>query len=558
MKLKQLVFLCFLLVIGACNPEVKEAPVSITEEAVGQQPVSDFWKNASVYFMLTDRFHNGDPTNDLPLNRKKDGAVLRSFEGGDLKGVTQKIKEGYFDKLGVNAIWMTPVVEQIHGSTDEGTGKTYGYHGYWAKDWTMIDPNYGNEADFAEFVATAHQHGIRVLMDVVMNHTGPVTDIDQQWPDSWVRTEPVCAYSDYKSTVECTLVENLPDIRTESNSLVELPDFLKAKWAKEGRLEQELQSLDAFFERTGYQRSPRFYLIKWFSDWVRKYGLDGFRIDTAKHTEAEIWVALKTECSATFNEWKKDNPAKKIDAEDFYMVGEVYGFGIGGTRAFDYGNKAVDFFDNGFESMINFSFKNDANGTYEQLFSKYNAALNEGALKGVSILNYVSSHDDGTPFDAQRNKTFEAGTKLLLCPGGVQIYYGDETARPLIIPGTNGDATLRSFMNWEDLEQKESVQNLLAHWQKLGQFRKEHLAVGAGVHQQLQASPYIFKRSLQNDKVLVGLDLPKGNKVLPVFDVFPEGTTVRDYYSGTTAKVQSGAVNLDTVFDLVLLGEVKD
>jgi alpha-amylase len=73
---------------------------------------------------------------------------LRGFEGGDLRGITDKINEGYFSDLGINAIWFTPIVEQVHGFVDEGTGKTYGYHGYWAKDWTAIDPNFGTRRRF--------------------------------------------------------------------------------------------------------------------------------------------------------------------------------------------------------------------------------------------------------------------------------------------------------------------------------------------------------------------------------------------------------------------------
>ena len=102
----------------------------------GEQPVSEMdinipflWENATVYFMLTDRFNNGDPSNDTPLGRKQDGGLLRSFMGGDIKGITLKIEEGYFNDLGVNAIWITPPVEQVHGYTDEGWGKTYAYHG---------------------------------------------------------------------------------------------------------------------------------------------------------------------------------------------------------------------------------------------------------------------------------------------------------------------------------------------------------------------------------------------------------------------------------------------
>ena len=178
-------------------------------------------------------------------------------------------------------------------------------------------------------------------------------------------------------------------------------------------------------------------------------------------------------------------------------------------------------------------------------------------MQSVGILNYLTSHDDGSPFDPKRTKSKETATKLLLSPGGAQIYYGDETARPLVIEGTNGDATLRSFMNWEDLE-KESYQDLLAHWQKLGQFRKNHLAIGAGEHQQLQATPYLFKRTLQvndtkQDQVLVGLDLEKGVKEIAVHNTFEDGIAVRDFYSGTEAIIKNGQVEIDSPYDIVLI-----
>ncbi|HRN99792.1 MAG TPA: alpha-amylase family glycosyl hydrolase, partial [Flavobacterium sp.] len=105
------------------------------------------WENANVYFLLTDRFHNGDTQNDVNFARTQTAGKLRGFEGGDLRGIIKKIDEGYFDKLGVTAIWFTPVVEQIHEGTDEGTGLSYGFHGYWTRDWTKLDPNFGSDAD---------------------------------------------------------------------------------------------------------------------------------------------------------------------------------------------------------------------------------------------------------------------------------------------------------------------------------------------------------------------------------------------------------------------------
>lgn len=145
------------------------------KETVSSNQETPFvWEGANLYFLLTDRFNNGDTTNDVNFNRAKETGKLRGFEGGDIKGITQKINEGYFTDLGINAIWMTPIVEQIHGGTNEGTGTTYGFHGYWTKDWTAIDPNFGTKEDLKILVETAHSKGIRVLFDAVINHTGPV------------------------------------------------------------------------------------------------------------------------------------------------------------------------------------------------------------------------------------------------------------------------------------------------------------------------------------------------------------------------------------------------
>ena len=217
-------------ILGSCN--VIKAGHAVHTEA------PFFWGNANIYFLLTDRFSNGDPSNDVNFERTKTTAKLRGFEGGDLKGVIRKIEEGYFDELGITALWLTPFFEQIHGSTDESTGMTYGYHGYWIKDWSSIDPNFGTEEDLAKLIETAHLHGIRIVMDVIINHTGPVTKLDPVWPEDWVRTSPKCTFKDYETTVPCTLVDNLPDIRTESNKPTELPPFLFVKWEQEGRLEK--------------------------------------------------------------------------------------------------------------------------------------------------------------------------------------------------------------------------------------------------------------------------------------------------------------------------------
>jgi alpha-amylase len=541
----------------------KGSEISEGESLVeAQRDVPFFWENANIYFALTDRFYNGDPSNDVQFNRTGPTAKLRGFEGGDIKGVIRKLEEGYFHGLGITALWLTPWMEQIHGGTDEGTGLTYGFHGYWISDWTSLDPNFGTEEDLARLVEKAHEQGIRIVMDVIINHTGPVTELDPVWPDEWVRTEPRCTYQDYESTVTCTLVENLPDIRTESDREVELPPQLLEKWAREGRLEQEMNELDAFFARTGYPRAPRYYIIKWLTDFVRKYGIDGYRLDTAKHIEEGIWAELGKEARLAFAQWKELHTDKVLDTNDFYMVAEVYGYGISGDRMYGFGDRDVNFFAQGIDAMINFEFKESAKLPYEQLFTFYSRKLN-GPLKGQSVLNYISSHDDGGPFDKKRRKAIEAGTKLLLSPGASQVYYGDESSRLLEIEGAEGDANLRSFMNWEEMQSNTirhgvPIAEILLHYQKLGQYRKAHPAVGAGLHRMISEEPYVFSRIFESgdyrDRVVAGLDMKAGKKEIDLGGLFDEGTVLRDYYSGKKVTVKEGKVEVDSPHEIVLLG----
>lgn len=511
------------------------------------------WEGANLYFLVTDRFNNGDLKNDVNFNRTEKAAVLRGFEGGDLRGIIQKIDEGYFKKLGINAIWMTPIVEQIHGATDEGTGKTYGYHGYWTKDWTALDPNFGTEADLKELVEKAHKQGIRILLDAVINHTGPTTDIDETYPMTWVRTEPQCKYDNFENTTACTLVANLPDILTESNEKAGLPTLLEKKWRKESRYEKEMSELNEFFVKTRYPRAPKYYIMKWLSDYVREFGIDGYRVDTVKHTNEDVWKDFKKVCDQAFAEFKLNNPEKVLDKNTpFFTVGEVYGYGISGKQLYNFGDKKVNYFQNGFTSLINFDFKGDANKPYEELFSSYDKILHQD-LAGKTVMNYASSHDDSWPFDKDRKKTYETATKLLLTPGISQIYYGDETGRKLTVTGAEGDANLRSKMNWEDVKNNLETQKLLEYWQKLGQFRRNHPAVGAGFHQMISNSPYWFSRIYKTDKVVIGLDLPKGTKEVNVTGIFDNGTRIRDAYSGATMPVIEGKISLTNDNNIVLL-----
>ena len=547
------------LLLGGCaaTSGQSEGPRAASTVLASDDP---FWRNAIVYFLLTDRFHNGDPSNDDALPAPHQAGPLRGFEGGDIRGVTKRIEDGYFNALGVDAIWTTPLIANVKGSVEEGEwGRTYAYHGYWPGDWTAVDPRLGTESDLAQMISAAHGRGLRVIVDVIINHTGPVTDAgDPRWPDAWVRPGNTCTHKSFADSVTCELSFTLQDIRTESEAPVELPAFLTDRWRAEGRLDREMAELDAFFARTGYPRAPKYYIVKWLTDWVRDYGVDGFRVDTAKHVEPEIWGVLKKEAELALADWRARNPDRIAGDQPFYMVGEVYNYGLANFgqargRLYDYGDRQVDFFDHGFDALINMGFPTHAKQTIAEQYAGYAQELSDGAFAGQGVLNYIATHDDMNPLDPARQDARANATRLMLSPGGVQIYYGDEIARSLIVPGTRGDATLRSSFDWNAVQGQAA---LLDHWRRLGRFRQAHSAVGAGRHAELSASPYVFSRTLAGDRVVMAMGLPGGRVQLPTGATFAEGTRLRDAYSGAEGVVSNGQVVLENAADVVLLEAV--
>ena len=523
-----------------------------------------FAENPIIYFVMTDRFFNGNPANDQSYGRQREAtpkADVGTFHGGDLKGLTLKLKEGWFKELGVNALWITAPYEQIHGWVQGGQKefKHYAYHGYYALDYTVLDQNMGTPEDLRELVDTAHGQGIRILFDIVLNHPGYLDlqtardqKIDVLWPD-WEKDPNLLRnyhnYIDYNSFKfgdwwgkpwvraglpgyldggkdDLTMqLAYLPDFRTESTEFIKLPKFLKEK--------ADTRAVDL------PNTTVRGYLITWLTGWVRDYGIDGFRCDTVKHVEPEAWAALKAEALKALAEFKAKNPARKIDDAPFWMVGEYWG--VGPTR-----HKLTGF---GFDAMLNFDFQQQegAFAKPEKLFKSYAQAQ---AGKPVHMLNYISSHDTEL-FD--RNRLLEGGAALLLAPGGVQIFYGDETARPLgPEPRTDQQQATRSDMNWAKPDAK-----VLAHWRKLGTFRARHRALATGEHKQLGDAPYTFSRveAASGDRVVVALGA-KGQVSVPVAGVFEDGQTLRDAYTGRTAKVAGGKVSLQAE-QVVLLERIQ-
>jgi alpha-amylase len=193
--------------------------------------------------------------------------------------------------------------------------------------------------------------------------------------------------------------------------------------------------------------------------------------------------------------------------------------------------------DHGFDAMINFDFQEQENtfSKPEKLFQRY-AQLQAG--QPVHMLNYLSSHDTEL---FPRARLIEGGAALLLAPGGVQIFYGDETARPEgPTPRTDPQQATRSDMNWATPDEKD-----LAFWRKLGTFRARHRALATGVHKELSESLYAFSRvdAASGDRVVVAMGA-KGEVSLPVAGVFEDGQEVQDAYTGRDATVVAGKVTV--------------
>ena len=561
-----------LLALAACGtapaPPAAQVPVAAPVAAPTAAPAppkpvgvpGSFADNPIVYFVVTDRFVNADPANDRSYGRQREvtpEADVGTFHGGDLKGITRKLEEGWFRRLGVNAIWITAPYEQIHGWVVGGNKefKHYAYHGYYALDFTRLDRNMGRPDDLREMVDTAHAQGIRILFDVVMNHPGYLdiqTAVNLKIPVLWPGALEKATLANYHRQIDynnfafadwwgrawvraglpgyleggkddlTNLLAYLPDFRTDSTEPVTLPTFLKNKPDTAAR---ELPNTPV-----------RGYLVRWLTDWVREYGIDGFRADTVKHVEPAAWQELKREAALALADWKARHPTKKIDDAPFWMTGEYWG----------HGPERGPLHEAGFDSMINFEFQ-ERGGQYarpEALFAAY-ARLQAG--RPAQMLNYISSHDTRL-FD--RTRLVEAGSALLLAPGGAQIYYGDETARPNgPVPSSDPQQATRSDMNWDRVDA-----NVLQHWQRLGSFRARHVALARGAHRQLAEGPYVFERSdaASGDRVVVALNAPAG-ATLPVGTGWPDGTVLRDAYADQRLTVRNGAVQLPNAAAAVLL-----
>ncbi|MBU6255717.1 MAG: hypothetical protein KGM45_05450, partial [Actinomycetales bacterium] len=287
----------------------------------------------SVYFVMTDRFENGDKSNDGGgltggrLGGGDDPTDIAYYHGGDFKGLTARLD--YIAKLGFTSIWITPPV--VNQFVQQGSAA---YHGYWGTDFTTIDPHYGTEADFKDFVSRSHQLGMKVIVDIVVNHTA---DVIKYTLGSTTYREPgdfpykTCAgkvfepakYAGLPTFPKLCIDKSFAYVpRTSTyDKNIKKPSFLNnltnyhnrgdSIWSGTSVTEGDFVGLDdVFTEKPEVVKG----MTDLWSSWITKFDIDGYRVDTAKHVNPEFWKAFLPKVLAT---------AKAAGKKNFPIFGEV-------------------------------------------------------------------------------------------------------------------------------------------------------------------------------------------------------------------------------------------
>jgi alpha-amylase len=384
------------------------------------------WQDAVLYFVLLDRFADGDARNNVGVERHAKG----TFHGGDLAGLIQQLDE--IAGLGATALWITPVVDNMDGFVTGAGFPDWAYHGYWADDF--MDPRFGTEADLKRLVDEAHARGIEVLLDVVYNHAGYDSDyLKNPATRGWLRIESqgTCGKDDITSCVS-----GLPDFKTE---LPEVADYL-------------LEAHIALAERVG---------------------LDGFRLDTVKHVTHEFWQEHRRR-------------TRERLGKDFFLIGEVWGGDAKSLDPWFAGDEMDAGFDFSFQGNV-VSFLEGRGRTIA--FDRY-LLSREKVRQGYLVSPYLSSHDvQGalSLLEGDRGLFRLAALLQLTAAGLPTIYYGEEVARPGgDWPDNRSDMPWgdRKVQPGAGLPRDEALR---ADYKKLIAIRRAHKGLSRGLHQSLSS-----------------------------------------------------------------------
>ena len=477
--------------------------VTVTER---KKSAGDFdWDEAVIYFAVTDRFFDGDASNNDAYGvgdynvGEKGGS---SYHGGDFAGLNQKLD--YLKDLGVNTIWITPIVENI--TEDQHDNKTdtatYGYHGYWASDFTKLNKHLGTEQQFKALLDAAHSKGMKIMVDVVLNHAGYGTE---KYFNS------ILTDADGNSISMIRDSNNTISGDDKYDSLSDLPDFVTENKAVTDQL------------------------VTWQTEWMSKYSIDYYRVDTVKHVETTTWEAFK-------NSLTKVNP-------DFKMIGEYSGAG--------YANNAGELGTGSMDALLDFDFNDfaqkfvtgDISGV-ESSLQKRNGAINNTATMG----SFLSSHDEDSlqyklvnesklSEEEAYNLMKVAATLQITAKGQPVLYYGEEIGQG----GANNWPlqTNRRDFDWTELEkQKADSNSIYNHYKTMLAIRNTYTDVFArGNRSTVAASDAegyeVISRSYGNSTLYVGMNVKEAEKevVIPVAE--SAGTVLKNLYDGKTYTVSA-------------------
>lgn len=484
--------------------------VEITDRV--KENKNDFdWDESVVYFMVTDRFFDGNESNNTASGADTYGDNPGLYHGGDFAGVTTKLD--YLQDLGVNTIWITPIVENVKGVavTDEGSEDVpynAAYHGYWASDFTKLNPTLGTTEEFETMISEAHKRGMRIMVDIVVNHAG---------------------------------------YGTEST----FADMLRDKSVSEGDIKSWQSGLPDFATENADVRAK---LVEWQTSWMKDYGVDYFRVDTVKHVDSTTWAALK-------NSTTEVNPS-------FKMIGEYYGAGYASNGStlgtgqmdadldFDFNDQATSFVSGNISSV-------------ESFLSSRNTALNNAYMTG----QFLSSHDEnGFKASLMNGKQYTedkataaalvAATLQLTAKGIPVIYYGEEV-------GLSGLNNYPYNTNRYDMDFSKATKDNVTyqHYKNLLSIRNAYTDVFARGSRKVVASSDeegydVVSRSYGGTTLYVGMNIKDTAKEVKVPVSLAAGTEVKDLYSGATYTVGSDktvAVTIPAAKDggTVILTEVK-
>ena len=461
--------------------------VEITDRV--KENKNDFdWDESVVYFMVTDRFFDGNESNNTASGADTYGDNPGLYHGGDFAGVTAKLD--YLQDLGVNTIWITPIVENVKGVavTDKGSEDVpynAAYHGYWASDFTKLNPTLGTTEEFETMISEAHKRGMRIMVDIVVNHAG---------------------------------------YGTEST----FADMLRDKSDSEGDIKSWQSGLPDFATENADVRAK---LVEWQTSWMKDYGVDYFRVDTVKHVDSTTWAALK-------NSTTEVNPS-------FKMIGEYFGAGYASNGStlgtgqmdadldFDFNNQATSFVSGNISSV-------------ESFLSSRNAALNNTYMTG----QFLSSHDeDGFKAALKKEKGYTedeataaalvAATLQLTAKGIPVIYYGEEV-------GLSGLNNYPYQTNRYDMDFSLATEDNVTyqHYKNLLSIRNAYTDVFARGSRKVVASSDeegydVVSRSYGGTTLYVGMNIKDTAKEVKVPVNANAGNTVVNLYDGKTYTVSS-------------------